>query len=284
MWYLSRVNYQVVRIQMLAELEEIILFKQSESSEKRHVFLKSWNRRLKGCQRNVEVWQRVLKIRALVIPPKEDKEIWITFGNLCRKSSRMGLASKTFKNLLDHPVADFASPELLRNDPHVAYACLKHLWVSGNHVKAFEQLRDLTKMMSDSLGITKMTDIATLSDASSTLNAMMPLLARCYLKIGDWQVAQQDGWTEEAIPQILNSYLAAKTCDRNFYKAHHAWATANFAVLNYYEHSSESAGPQLLLKHTIDSLQGMILFSLCKDSFAQSPCHGIVPCKIPFAC
>jgi FKBP12-rapamycin complex-associated protein len=255
----TRAYYVVVRIQMLAELEEIIQFKQTtpDMPDKRRIFLKSWNARLNGCQRNVEVWQRVLKIRALVIPPKEDKEIWITFGNLCRKSSRMGLASKTLSNLLERQVSDFSSPELLRNDPHVVYACLKHLWASGNQQKAFDQMKTFTQLISTSLGIQSLADITTRSDTSSTLNTMMSLLARCYLKIGDWQIGQQEGWTEAVIPEILNSYLAAKTCDRSFYKAHHAWASANFEVLNFFEQSNEVILPQVMLTHTIDSLQGI---------------------------
>jgi FKBP12-rapamycin complex-associated protein len=255
----TRAYYVVVRIQMLAELEEIIQFKQTtpDLPDKRRIFLKSWNARLKGCQRNVEVWQRVLKIRALVIPPKEDKEIWITFSNLCRKSSRMGLASKTLSNLLDRPVVDFSSPELLRNDPQVVYACLKHLWASGNQKHAFDQMKTFTQMISSTLGIKCLEDITSRSDISGTVNKMMKLLARCYLKIGDWQIGQlHEGWSEEVIPAILSSYLAAKTCDVSFYKAHHAWASANFEVLNFHEQSSGVSSPQVMLAHTIDSLKG----------------------------
>ena len=51
--------------------------------------------RLKGAQRNVEVWQRVLKLRGLVVTVQEDTEMWIKFANLCRKSNRMQLAYKT---------------------------------------------------------------------------------------------------------------------------------------------------------------------------------------------
>ena len=57
--------------------------------------------RLVGCQRNVEVWQRMLKVRALVISPKENMEMWIKFANLCRKSGRLGLAEKSLNSLLD---------------------------------------------------------------------------------------------------------------------------------------------------------------------------------------
>lgn len=56
--------------------------------------------RLKGCQRNVDVWQQILKVRTLVISPKENMEMWIKFANLCRKSDRLELAEKTLRQLL----------------------------------------------------------------------------------------------------------------------------------------------------------------------------------------
>ena len=33
---------------------------------------------LKGCQRNVEVWQRILKVRGLVVSPEEDLTMWVS--------------------------------------------------------------------------------------------------------------------------------------------------------------------------------------------------------------
>ena len=99
---------------MLAELEEIITYKKSYSlPEKQELMRKTWMKRynreykplligrLVGCQRNVEVWQRMLKVRALVISPKENMEMWIKFANLCRKSGRLGLAEKSLNSLLD---------------------------------------------------------------------------------------------------------------------------------------------------------------------------------------
>lgn len=87
---------------MLAELEEIIDYKQMYDQPERQVQMrKTWTARLKGCQRSVDVWQRILKVRALVITPKEDTEMYIKFTNLCRKSGRLGLSAKTLVNLLD---------------------------------------------------------------------------------------------------------------------------------------------------------------------------------------
>lgn len=56
--------------------------------------------RLLGCKPDVDVWQRVLHVRALVTSPEEESVIWIKFANLCRKSNRMTLAEKTINSLL----------------------------------------------------------------------------------------------------------------------------------------------------------------------------------------
>jgi FKBP12-rapamycin complex-associated protein len=48
----------------------------------------------------VDVWQQILKVRTLVISPKENMEMWIKFANLCRKSDRLELAEKTLRQLL----------------------------------------------------------------------------------------------------------------------------------------------------------------------------------------
>lgn len=57
-------------------------------------------KRLQGCQPDVEVWQRILQVRALVLSPEDDPIMWIKFANLCRKSDRMFLAEKTINSLL----------------------------------------------------------------------------------------------------------------------------------------------------------------------------------------
>lgn len=98
----------VVRIQMLAELEEIIHYKQLNDQPNGQLFIKkTWTSRIKGCQRNVEVWQRILKVRALVVSPQEDMEIWIKFANLCRKGNRLSLSYKTLSALLNQTSKDF---------------------------------------------------------------------------------------------------------------------------------------------------------------------------------
>lgn len=55
--------------------------------------------RLLGCQRDPEVWQKVLQLRTLVLQPREDIESWIRYADLCRKASRLQ-ASQNIMNIL----------------------------------------------------------------------------------------------------------------------------------------------------------------------------------------
>ena len=100
----DRAYLQILRVQMLAELEEIMVYKQNQNIgnfEKLELMKDTWMKRLRGCQSNPEVWQRMLKVRALVISPKDYQQMWLKFTNLCRKNQRLGLAEKSLNGLLD---------------------------------------------------------------------------------------------------------------------------------------------------------------------------------------
>ncbi|CAG8550536.1 9156_t:CDS:10, partial [Ambispora leptoticha] len=225
----NRAYNVVVRVQMLAELEEIITYKQfADQPDRQATIRKTWMTRLKGCQRNVEVWQRILKVRTLVISPKENMEMWIKFANLCRKSNRLELAEKTLKQLLvgDQKIATVHPSILARAAPQVVYAHLKWMWESGNRVDALSHLREFTGRMSSEMRL-----------------GNNSLLARCCLKKGEWQMYLQEDWSEDTIPDILQSYLLATQYDKDWYKAWHAWALANFEVVSHFEklHNSENS-------------------------------------------
>jgi FKBP12-rapamycin complex-associated protein len=68
--------------------------------EKRELLRKLWRKRLEGVERNVEVWQAILAVRSLVVPPTSDPETWIKFANLVRKSARPRKARKILTQLL----------------------------------------------------------------------------------------------------------------------------------------------------------------------------------------
>lgn len=143
----------VVRTQMVAELEEVIQYKKlPQGSEKRAMMRKTWNKRLLGCQKNVDVWQRILRVRSLVIKPKQDMNVWIKFANLCRKSGRLGLAQKTLNTLLEES-GDPENPNTARAPPPVVYAQLKYMWATGSQKEALNHLISFTSRMAHDLGL-----------------------------------------------------------------------------------------------------------------------------------
>ena len=54
-----------------------------------------WRTRLKGVQRNVDVWQALLSVRQLILPMHEDAHTHLKFASLCRKSGRVRCAMST---------------------------------------------------------------------------------------------------------------------------------------------------------------------------------------------
>lgn len=57
-----------------------------------------------------QVWQSLLAVRTLVLPPTQDVETWLKFASLCRKSGRDRQARATLVKLLQ--VCDVSSFQL----------------------------------------------------------------------------------------------------------------------------------------------------------------------------
>lgn len=225
----------IVRVQMLAELEEIIKYKcLPQGSETRIHIIDTWNKRLLGCQKNVDIWQRMLKARALVVKPKQDMEIWIKFANLCRKSGRLRLAEKSLNSLLDEGSAGKPGNKA---SPHVVYAQLKYMWSRGQKDEALNHLVDFTSKLSRDLGLNENEAITqplptNVPGISDDIEKFTKLLARCYLKQGEWKIEMDDEWIEKEASSILGSFLLATHFDPKWYKAWHNWALANFEVVS----------------------------------------------------
>ncbi|KAF9509645.1 hypothetical protein BS47DRAFT_139059 [Hydnum rufescens UP504] len=248
----------VVRVQMLAELEEIISYKiNSDQADRQKTTRKTWMERLRGCQPDVEVWQRILQVRTLVLSPDEDTTMWIKFANLCRKSDRMVLAEKTLNSLLG-PIGE--EERNIRAPPPVIYAHLKFMWARGDHEKSLTWLRTFSSRLADDLGLNlgDAPDRAPEIGSPSKMNEYTNLLARCYLKQGQWQYTLKQSWNPENIREILRVYSMATQFDPNWYKAWHTWALANFEVVGFLEGEtrSEDVLPEVLVTHVSAAVRG----------------------------
>lgn len=101
---------------------------------------------------------------------------------------------------------------------------------------------------------------------------LQKLLARCYLKTGEWLVDLKEGGdTENTIArEILGSYLSATKCDPNWYKAWHAWALKNFEVISHHEKADAEISKDIFLNNVVPSVEGFFRsIALCKGNALQ---------------
>lgn len=204
-------------------------------------------------------------MRALVISPKENMEMWIKFANLCRKSGRIGLAEKSLNSLLDiegggGTIASFSTN--MRAPPQVMYAHLKYMWATGDQQKALGHLTSFTAKMSADLPGQYPPEVPSPRQSQAARDEYTRLLARCYLKQGEWQVTLQNTWRPEKVNEILRSYMLATHYHPSWYKAWHAWALANFEVVNALS-GKDSTGvdnpdisPEIITNHVVPAVKG----------------------------
>ncbi|KAJ7580147.1 phosphatidylinositol 3-kinase [Mycena floridula] len=256
----ERVYSTMVRAQMLSELEEIITYKQlSDQPDRQRVIRDTWMTRLKGCQPDVDVWQRILQVRTLVLNPEDDPIVWTKFTNLCRKSDRMALAEKSINSLLSPRKFNILR---VTTPPQVIYAQLKYMWMAGTKEETLQFLRGFS---SELLAQKKGQD--TLGASSKELSN---LLARCFFKQGQWEAELLHDWGHERVPGILYCYLLATRYDDGWYKAWHTWASANLEVVSYMEaqqrnHSLEIPA-QTLLSHVVQAIDGFFQTIVLRSS------------------
>eukprot|EP00457_Paulinella_chromatophora_P000061 gb/GEZN01000061.1/.p1 GENE.gb/GEZN01000061.1/~~gb/GEZN01000061.1/.p1 ORF type:complete len:2707 (+),score=463.21 gb/GEZN01000061.1/:107-8227(+) len=89
----------MVKLQQLAELEEIIRYQMAEPQQRLQL-RQMWKRRLQGVQRNVDVWQEVLALRSLVVKQHQDLSTWLEFSEICREEGRFGMSLRVLTSLM----------------------------------------------------------------------------------------------------------------------------------------------------------------------------------------
>ncbi|XP_051146490.1 serine/threonine-protein kinase TOR isoform X2 [Andrographis paniculata] len=232
----ERAYSNMVRIQQLSELEEVIDYCTLPTGNpvaqgRRTLIRNMWNERIKGAKRNVEVWQALLAVRSLVLPPTEDAETWIKFASLCRKSGRISQARSTLTKLLQFDPETTPESVKYHGDPQVILAYLKYQWSLGEDHRrreALARLKDLAMDLSRN-SIIQQTPQSSLSGPSN-----MPLVARVYLKLGTWQWGLTPGLDDDSIQEILGAFRNATHCASKWAKAWHKWALFNTAVMSHY--------------------------------------------------
>nr|XP_043617793.1 serine/threonine-protein kinase TOR isoform X2 [Erigeron canadensis] len=232
----ERAYSNMVRVQQLSELEEVIDYctlpiNNSVAEGRRALIRNMWNERIKGTKRNVEVWQALLVVRSLVLPPTEDSETWMKFASLCRKSGRISQAKSTLIKLLQFDPETRPETSRYHGPPQVMYAYLKYQWSLGEDQKRKEAFARLQV-----LGLELSSTSSLQASAPTSLVGVpnVPLMARVYLKLGSWQWALSPGLDDESVKEILGSFRHATQCATKWAKAWHTWALFNTAVMSHY--------------------------------------------------
>ncbi|KAF1814810.1 TOR1 phosphatidylinositol 3-kinase [Eremomyces bilateralis CBS 781.70] len=306
----DRAYLQVLRVQMLSELEEVMAYKKfqaEDDDDKMQMMRLTWAKRLKGCQPNPEVWQRMMKVRSLVIGPSENIAIWIKYTNLCRKNNRLGLAEKSLHSMLNtsQPIAHYIQANMHNTEVvsyKVAYTAFKYMWGKGQQGYALDLLKGFSTKVSEDISHRARHIARTIEDAKKreeghrtfpqhqgnpqvnphlltgqssrdhdtkpthviideALKEDRTLLAKCYLRLGEWQEQLLESkWEGERVHHILAAYKAATEHNKSWYKAWHAWALANFEVINSYNSSSDRETtdfPSSAIKdHVVPAIEG----------------------------
>ncbi|XP_053547426.1 serine/threonine-protein kinase mTOR isoform X7 [Bombina bombina] len=230
----SRAYGAMVTCQMLSELEEVIQYKLVP--ERREIIRQTWWDRLQGCQRIVEDWQKILMVQSLVVSPHEDMRTWLKYGSLCGKSGRLALSHKTLVMLLGVDPALESDQPLPTAHPQVTYAYMKYMWKStrkaprATQIEAFQHMQKFVNNVQ--------LQAQHVADDPQHKQELQKLMARCYLKLGEWQLSLQ-GINEVTIPNVLDYYNAATEHDVTWYKAWHAWAVMNFEAVLHFKHQNQ---------------------------------------------
>ena len=301
----TRAYRSIVRLQQAMELTEVLQYQQARAArlqEQCSTIRRMWLQRLDHCQRDVEVWQEVLMIRSLVVPPSEDVHTYLDFSSLCRTQGKLHLSLKTITSLLGvSPLVFVHQPDrpLPVDHPHVTLAAIQHLHAVGFQQMAWTRLNELIHspvlsgptphtVLLTSPGVAQSPSAAggvsspsspspstgqvALSDTLSTLKSV------CALKLGQWQLDMYDSSISPAaddpargtayaamIPQVLSSFHSATVFDPASYEAWHEWSMINYRIVNHQTNASQLDVTQ----HVIPAIHGFF-----RSLYLQSATDG----------
>lgn len=239
----------VIEAQQLCDLEEVIWFKsEEETSDRRSDLLELWNARLRGSQPSIDIWEKFLSFRPLLVCPEEDLETWTQFAELCMKNRQMRLAEDTLETLLLRSEGDVKNSSKIflkinKSDKcHPASVCFVYLkFLYSTEPKTLDYLHSFVQEQ-ESQGAAKST------------------LCKYYLQLTKWQKARmQEGFDKKIMEKVLKSTRTATQYDPQNHKAWHKWGYLNFEALSYYEKPGHSKDNEELMEtHIYSAIEGFI--------------------------
>lgn len=273
-----RAYNQIVEAQILVELEEMIRFLRCPPRDvpfARQRLGALWNNRLQGCKKERLTWYRILMVRAIVVPPIEDKNNWLDFTGMCRKSELMPMASESLRILLASSYEKDQSRVGLPNgncekihvnvlngvdtwdessiiameDLDIKFACAKYLWANRKQPTAYRILEASRNDYLQAAGLV----ISEVDGSMLRKNVPMEddrrvLAGEVFSKLSKWgdRLIDKHKISREDIQDpILYAYRSTRIRP-DFYKCWHLWATLNASRFEaIVEGRDRSIGPRI---------------------------------------
>eukprot|EP00667_Euglena_gracilis_P000062 EG_transcript_62 len=245
----SRAYDHIVQCQKLTELEEVMQYKLG-TPDRREALRAMWLVRLKGAAANVEHWKDLLAVQSLVLRPQEDLEIWMEFVQLCQRMGDHSMERRTLLQLLgeDDDCTTFDMARLVEDEapypPRVAIAYLQHAWATGDKLQACLNLERFLAR-------------------GGAGGADAHFSAKCHVTLGEWEAALlADGVVPPSagkdMAATLQRYKRALELDPRWYKAWHAWALANEAVMAAKRTAGRGKCTAEVVEHIVCAARGFI--------------------------
>ncbi|KAJ1922433.1 phosphatidylinositol kinase- protein kinase tor1 [Tieghemiomyces parasiticus] len=254
----------VVRIQMLTELEEILEYRACEGQPKRQDEIRdTWDKRLQGVSREIDVWQKLLRVRATVLPPSEDMGVWLEFAELCRESGNLGFAENTIASILGVDPMHLNADMIYEAPCPVVYAYLEVLWARDeqrdvvyhfldSYSKQLRYQYNREKRYED-LHLAAEEYLCNLPDNAADVEG---ILARFHLKKGEWYGELREERDRAYYDHVISCYSFATLMTPNWYNAWHAWAQANYEVVTAAEKDARAVTPDMLVTYIVPAVEG----------------------------
>ena len=238
-WY-DRSCGGVVRAQQLAELEEVVEYAQLQAiaqhdpraKHRQDVVRQMWRDRIYGVSRDVEVWQSLLAVRALVLPMSKETNTWLKFASMNRKAGRQSQAKRTLVRLLEYDPSEFSAGQEGRRWIRSTLVMFAYyaLWGVNSREEAFQRLQSLASELFAASYQREMEGRRLAKDDAK-------LVSKTFLKLGQWrwQLAEET-LDDDTISDVLTSFGTATKHSRHWAKAWHTghstplqWNTTAFS-------------------------------------------------------
>ncbi|EGD80484.1 hypothetical protein PTSG_11127 [Salpingoeca rosetta] len=263
----DRAYHKILSLQQLVELEEVSCYRGAiarQDTAMQNTIQTLWQNRLSMIREETRVWQDVLNTRLMVVSMDVCPKTMLRFAEIANEQGRHHVAASVLRRQLkgkDFLEADF---DFTTTEPNFAFACLKHLWMTGQRTEALKKLVELTEWMavrgdSDLVANVFFTH-GQWSEAIETQNFFGQLKSTGGAAIKDHHKARR---FSEQFKDIGKLYHRAADMQPQWAQAWHAYAMVNFKALNEIQRLSQSdpveaeqLPPKLTLHHAISAVRG----------------------------